>query len=56
MSITGTVIGIPKGIRRSIAGSTTDMPVTLLGATVVTFPTGAIPPPAGRWTAAAPAP
>jgi hypothetical protein len=43
VSITGTVIGIPEGIRRSIAGSTTDMPVTLLGATVVTFPTGAIP-------------
>jgi hypothetical protein len=38
VSITGTVIGIPKGIRRSIAGSTTDMPVTLLGPAAGTTP------------------
>jgi len=41
--VTGTIMGIPRGIRRISAGSTMKMPVGLVGNVTVTIPTGFVP-------------
>jgi hypothetical protein len=43
VEMSGTVMGIPRGIRRTSSGSTMRLPVGLVGSVAVTIPTGVIP-------------